>query len=408
MATLERELGLFGATVYGVGLILGAGIYAILGAAAGVAGESVVLSFVLAAVIASLTGLSYAELASLYPRGEGDYIYVRAAFGSKRLSELTALLRILVGVVSAAAVALAFAGYLSAFLPGLPTVAVAVGLVVVTAGVNYWGIQTSARLNVLFTAIEVVGLLVIVAVGAGAWGTVDPLDAPSGGVGTVQAAFLVFFAYVGFGSLVNIAEETTDATRRIPQAILLAVGTTTVLYVAVALSAVAVVDWQTLGASASPLAVVAERGWGSAAGGFLAVIALFSTTNTVLILQVSTSRMLYGVSKAEHRSFPTTFSRVHPKRHTPHYAVFLVGVVTVAFSLLGDIGTVAGLANLVLLVVFVLVNGALLALRYREPDRERGFRAPGNVGRLSLTAVGGLVTSLGFIGFYAARMGGLL
>jgi APA family basic amino acid/polyamine antiporter len=176
----------------------------------------------------------------------------------------------------------------------------------------------------------------------------------------------------------------------------------------VALSAVAVVDWQTLGASASPLAVVAERGWGSAAGGFLAVIALFSTTNTVLILQVSTSRMLYGVSKAEHRSFPTTFSRVHPKRHTPHYAVFLVGVVTVAFSLLGDIGTVAGLANLVLLVVFVLVNGALLALRYREPDRERGFRAPGNVGRLSLTAVGGLVTSLGFIGFYAARMGGLL
>lgn len=408
MATLDRELDLFGATVYGVGLILGAGIYAILGEATGVAGESVVLSFVLAAVIAALTGLSYAELASLYPRGEGDYIYVRAAFGSKRLSELTAVLRMLVGVVSAAAVALAFAGYLSSFLPGLPTVAVAIGLVVLTGAVNYWGIETSARLNVVFTAVEVLGLLVIVAVGLGNWGTVDPLDAPGGGVGTVQAAFLVFFAYVGFGSLVNIAEETRDATRRIPQAIILAIVTTTVLYVAVALSAVAVVDWQTLGASASPLAVVAERGWGTAAGGLLAVIALFSTTNTVLILQVSTSRMLYGVSKAEHRSFPTTFSRVHPTRHTPHYAVFLVGVVTVGFSLLGDVGMVAGLANLVLLVVFVLVNGALLALRYREPDRERGFRAPGNVGRLSLTAVGGVLTSLGFIAFYGARMAGLL
>lgn len=408
MAELERELGLFGATVYGVGLILGAGIYAILGEATGVAGESVVLSFLLAAVIAALTGLSYAELASLYPRGEGDYIYVRAAFGNKRLSEVTALLRILVGVVAAAAVALAFAGYLSSFLPGLPTVAVAVGLVVATAAVNYWGIETSARLNVLFTAVEVLGLLVVVAVGIQTWGTVDPVDAPRGGSGTVQAAFLVFFAYVGFGSLVNIAEETRDATRRIPQAILLSIGITTVLYVAVALSAVAVVDWQTLGTSPSPLALVAGRGWGPAAGGILAVIALFSTTNTVLILQISTSRMLYGVSKAEYHSFPAVFSRVHPDRRTPHYAVSLVGVVTVGFSLVGDVGAVAGLANLVLLVVFVLINGALLVLRYREPDRERGFRAPGNVGRLSLTAVGGVLTSLGFIGFYVAGMTGVL
>ncbi|MFC7135403.1 MULTISPECIES: APC family permease [Salinibaculum] len=408
MAELKQELGLFGATVYGVGLILGAGIYAIIGEAAGIAGESVVLSFALAAVIATLTGLSYAELASLYPRGEGDYIYVRAAFGNKRLSELTALLRVLVGVVSAAAVALAFAGYLSSFLPGLPTVVVAIGLVVATAAVNYWGIETSARLNVLFTAVEVVGLLVIVAIGMQTWGTVDTLDAPRGSVGTVQAAFLVFFAYIGFGSLVNIAEETRDATTRIPQAILLSIGITTVLYIAVALSAVGVVDSQTLGASASPLALVAERGWGSTAGSLLAVIALFSTTNTVLILQISTSRMLYGVSKAEYHSFPRVFSRIHPDRRTPHYAVVLVGVVTVGFSLLGDVGVVAGLANLVLLVVFVLINGALLALRYREPERERGFRAPGNVGRLSLTAVGGVLTSLGFVAFSLAQLVGVL
>ena len=408
MAELKRELSLFGATVYGVGLILGAGIYAIIGEAAGIAGESVVLSFVLAAVIATLTGLSYAELASLYPRGEGDYIYVRAAFGSKRLSELTALLRILVGVVSAAAVALAFAGYLSAFLPGVPTVGVAIGLVVLTAAVNYWGIETSARLNVLFTAVEVLGLVVIIAIGIQTWGTVEPLDVPRGSAGTVQAAFLVFFAYIGFGSLVNIAEETRDATTRIPQAILLSIGITTVLYIAVALSAVGVVDSQTLGASASPLALVAEVGWGGTAGSLLAVIALFSTTNTVLILQISTSRMLYGVSKAEYHSFPTVFSRIHPDRRTPHYAVVLVGAVTVGFSLLGDVGVVAGLANLVLLVVFVLINAALLALRYREPDRERGFRAPGNVGRLSLTAVGGVVTSLGFVAFSLAQLVGVL
>lgn len=408
MADLDRELGLFGATVYGVGLILGAGIYAILGEAAGVAGESVVLSFLIAAIIATLTGLSYAELASLYPQAEGDYIYVRAAFGSKRLSELTAFLRILVGVVSAAAVVLAFAGYLTTFIQGIPTVAVAIGLVGAMAGINYWGIETSARLNVLFTAVEVLGLLLIVAIGWTTWGSVDPTNAPSGGLGTIQAAFLVFFAYVGFGSLVNIAEETKDATTRIPQAILLSIGITTVLYVVVALSAVGVVNWQALGASASPLALVAHQGWGSMAGSVLAVIALFSTTNTVLIIQISTSRMLYGVSKAEHRSFPTVFSEVHSDHQTPHYAVGLIAVLTIGFSLLGDVGMVAGLSNLFLLLVFTLINAALLALRYREPDRERGFRTPGNIGRISLTAVGGVLSSLGFLGFYLARMAGVL
>ena len=124
MATLRRELGLTEAVVYGVGLILGAGIYAILGEAAGVTGGSVVVSFLLAAVVASLTGLSYAELASLFPNAEGDYIYVREAFGRKVVSDLTAVGRLLMGVISSAAVALAFAGYLSRFLD-VPSVLVA-------------------------------------------------------------------------------------------------------------------------------------------------------------------------------------------------------------------------------------------------------------------------------------------
>jgi len=390
--TLERELGFFEATVYGVGLILGAGIYAVIGAAAGLAGGSVVLSFLLAAVVATLTGLSYAELASMFPRGEGDYIYVREAFGSKRLSEVVALLRILVGVVSAAAVALAFAGYLTTFAR-VPATPVAVAVVVVASAVNYWGIEQSARVNVVFTALEVLGLVVVVAAGWGRWGTVDVLAAPNGVDGVVGAAFLVFFAYVGFGSLVTVAEETRDATREIPRAIVASIAVTTALYLVVAVSTVAVLDYRTLGASDAPLADVVAAALGPTAGGALAVIALFSTANTVLILLVSTSRMLYGVSKAEHRSFPTLFSRVHPRRRTPHYAVALAGVVTAAFTVVGDVGAVASVANLFLLVVFVLVNAALLRLRVTRPDADRGFTAPLSVGRVSLTAAAGLLAS---------------
>jgi APA family basic amino acid/polyamine antiporter len=399
MPELRRELGLLEAVVYGVGLILGAGIYAILGEATGVTGDSIVISFLLAALIASLTGLSYAELASLFPKAEGDYIYVREAFDRELVSDATALGRLLMGVISSAAVALAFSGYLSSFVD-VPSIPIAVLVVLVMTGVNYWGIELSTKINVLFTVIEVAGLVIIIWIAGGSWGNADVLQTSNGAFGVVHAGFLIFFAYLGFGSIVNLSEETEDATVTIPRAILLSIGITTLLYVLVGLSAVSLVDWRVLGRSASPLAEVARVGWGPFGATVLGAIALFSTVNTVLILQISTSRLFYGVSKSEYHVFPEVFSRVHPTRQTPHYAVVLVGLVTIPFIFLGDIGIVAGLANLMLLLVFVLVNAALLKLRYSRPDVERGFRAPINVGRLSITAVAGLLSSLGLIIFY--------
>lgn len=397
--TLSRELGLVEVVVYGVGLILGAGIYAILGEAAGAAGDSLPVSFLLAAVIALFTGLSYAELASRYPKGEGDYVYVREAFHDKRLAEVVAFLRVFVGVVSSAAVALAFSGYLSGFAD-VPVISTAIGLVFVASVVNFWGISTSAKLNVVFTLAEVAGLAFVIWIGRGSWGEVEALGFPTGFTGVMGAAFLVFFAYVGFGSIVNVAEETEDPTRTIPRAILLSIGITTLLYLLVAVSAVAVVDWQTLGESASPLALVARAGAGQLSGSVVGAIALASTANTVLILLVSTSRLLYGVSKSEYRSFPTVFSRVHSGRRTPHYAIVLVSVATVPFVLLGDLGQVAAISNAALLVVFVVVNAALLKLRYDEPESKEGFTAPLTVGRLSTTALCGAVTSTGLLFFY--------
>jgi APA family basic amino acid/polyamine antiporter len=401
-AELRRELGLVTATVYGVGLILGAGIYAILGEAVGITGESIGLSFVLAAVIASFTGLSYAELCSRFPKEEADYIYVLEAFDRKRLSEFTAIGRVFVGVISAAAVALAFGGYLDAVVD-VPAVPTAVALVVAMAAVNYLGIDLSAKLNVLFTTVEVAGLLAVIWIGGGDVASVDWLQLPRGGIGVLHAAFLVFFAYLGFGSIVNISEETRDATVTIPRAILFSIGITTVLYVLVGLAAVGVVDWRTLGGSDSPLALVARTGVGPWAATAIAGVALFSTTNTVLILQISTSRLVYGVSKEEYGSLPTAFSRIHPERRTPYLAVALVGAITLPFVVIGDIGAVAGLANAVLLVVFTMINAALLRLRWTGRPHD-GFRAPLNVGRVSLTALAGLLSSVGLLAFYLLRI----
>lgn len=402
MAELDRSIGLLEASVYGVGLILGAGIYAILGEAVAETGESIIVSFGLAAGVATFTGLSYAELASRYPKGEGEYLYAWAAFENKRLSEATAVFRVLTGIIAAAAVALAFGQYLAAFVQ-VSVVFVAVGVLVVMSAINFWGIQTSARVNLLFTAIEVAGLLFIIVIGVGTWEAVDVTEFEHGTVGVISATFLLFFAYTGFESLVNIAEEMETPSRTIPRAIGVSIILSTVVYVLVGFSALGLVGWETLAESQAPLATVALAGWGEEAFVVLTAIALFATSNTVLILLVSTSRIVYGISKEEYNSFPAVFARVHPDRKTPYVAVVLVALVTIPFALVGELGFVAELANLALLVVFVVVNLSLLKLRRAGDPLGTGYRAPLNVGWFSTTAFLGAATSMGLILFYLVQ-----
>ncbi|MFB6215767.1 MAG: APC family permease, partial [Candidatus Aenigmatarchaeota archaeon] len=179
---------------------------------------------------------------------------------------------------------------------------------------------------------------------------------------------------------------------------------TTALYVMVALSSVALVDWNVLGQSSSPLSLVAQTGWGPLGFTVISAIALFSTTNTVLIILISTSRILYGASKKEYGSFPGVLSRIHPKRKTPHFSILLVLVLSALFVLLGDIGVVASLTNLFLLVVFILVNLSVIKTRYRDIDRKGSFRAPINIGRFPLTALAGVLTCLGLVVFYIVQL----
>ncbi|MFP4045687.1 MAG: APC family permease [Candidatus Aenigmatarchaeota archaeon] len=399
MPELKKTLNLWQVCFYGVGLILGAGIYAVIGEAAGLTGGSLPFAFLAAALIASLTGLSYAELSSLYPKAEGDYIYVKSAFENKILSDTAALFRIFVGVVSAAAVALAFGGYLASFVE-LPIIAIAIGLILIMTAINYYGIDFSSKVNIIFTIIEMAGLVMIIWIGLGSWPSAEVMSFPHGMTGLLESSFLIFFAYIGFESIVNLAEETEDASNKIPQAVIISIVITTVLYVLVAISSIALVDWQILGQSTSPLAKVALEGWGAQAFTLISGIALFSTTNTVLIILISTSRILYGVSKEKYHTFPEFFSKVDPRTNTPYISVIFICILTCLFTLIDDVGIVAGLSNLFLLMVFIMVNASLIKLRYKKPDSDRGFKAPGNIGNFSVTALLGLITCFGFVVFY--------
>jgi APA family basic amino acid/polyamine antiporter len=359
---LKREVGLLGAFAYGVGIIVGAGVYALIGRAAGHAGNSVWMSFILAAVVASFTGLSYAELSSMFQESGAEYVYVEKAFGKKFLAFIVGWLVLLSGVVSSSAVALGFAGYLFPYVRAPETV-LAVMLIAALSLVNLRGIQESVRVNIVLTLTEVLGLVLIVLLGIGYYGSVNYFDAPFGARGIVSSAALVFFAFIGFEALVKIGEETRDPKRTIPRALMLSLVISTILYAMVALSVVSILPYDRLAFSESPLADVAMKAGGQQAYLALSVIALFATANTVLIILIATSRILYGMARDLSQSL---LSRIHERTGTPYMAVLFTMIGSVVFVLIGDIELVANVTNFATFLVFLAVNLALIVLRRRE------------------------------------------
>ncbi len=387
---LSRSLGLTEITLSGIGIILGAGIYALIGTAAARAGNAVWLSFVISALVAFFTALSYMELSSMMPDVGAEYEYTARAVG-RRMAMVIGWLIIFSGILGAATVSLGFAGYLGGLLP-IAVFPAAVLLIAVLCGILLLGVKESAWVAVVFTLIEVGGLLLIIAAGIPCLGRVDYFEMPLGLSGVVTAAALVFFAYQGFEEMVKFSEETRRPERTVPLALITALAVSTVLYIFVCISAVSVVGWEALAASSAPFATVASAAWGADASLLLSVIALFATANTVLMMMFASSRISFGMARAG--SLPGLLSRVHPGRHTPWTAILLVGGGALFFMFTGDIAFVANIANFTLFVTFVVVNLSVIILRYREPDRPRPFSIPGRLGNFPVFPLLGLLSCI--------------
>ncbi|HXV67012.1 MAG TPA: amino acid permease [Nitrosopumilaceae archaeon] len=389
MSELKRHMGLFHLTMYGVGLILGAGIYVLIGEAAGLAGDAVWISVLLGAIVAIFAGLSYAEISSVFPKAAAEYTFVKNSFKSNFLGFIIGWLTSITSIITASVVALGFGGYLAEFI-SLPIVISAILLIGGLSFINFYGIRESAWTNIIFTIIEAAGLVIIIYVGF-TFATPEPVEyfeSPTGISGIVIAFVLLFFAFVGFEDMANVAEEVKRPSRTIPKAILISVVITGVIYVLVSLAVVRVVNWQDLGASAAPLATVAERAFGSGGHVLLSSIALFATTNTVLITLIAGSRMLYGMSKDN--SLPKILSKVHFKTKTPWIAVVGIMLASMAFAFIGDIVLVANIAVFAIVITFGMVNLAVIVLRYTESEIERPFKVPLNIGRFPLLPLAGL------------------
>jgi len=383
MSELKRHMGLFHLTMYGVGLILGAGIYVLIGEATGFAGNSVWISFLLGTIVAMFAGLSYAELTALFPKAAAEYTFVKHAFKNNFLAFIIGWLTAITSMITAATVSLGFGGYLAQFV-NLPITISAILLIVGLSIVNFIGIKESAWANTIFAIITAGGLVLIIFLGM-TYETTEPIDyfeMPNGSIGIILAFVLIFFAFIGFEDMANVAEEVKKPKKTLPRAIVLTVIITGIIYLLVSLSVVRVVNWEELGQSAAPLAAVAERSLGIGGSITLSAIALFATASTVLITLVAGSRILYGMAKS--KSLPLSLCKIHSKTKTPWIAVIGILITSMAFALIGDIVIVANITVFAVVITFATINLSVIVLRYTEPKLERSFRVPVNIGRFPL------------------------
>ncbi len=388
---LKKTLGAVPLTFYGIGMILGAGVYSVVGAAAGRAGESLWLSFALSAVVALFTGLSYAEMATMHPNAGAEYAYLGKAFPRRRLIAFAVGLMVAsLGAATAATVALSFSGYLKSFID-VPEGLVAVALLGVATAISVAGIKESSWVNILFTLVEASGLVLVIYVavtGGDSFGKAM-LSTPTAGI--LPGAALIFFYYLGFENIANLSEESKNPGRDIPRAILISLGVTTALYVLVALAVVALLPPGELAASDSPLAAAVASvspGTANALGG----IALFATANTALIAIVAASRVLFSMARAG--DLPEKLSSVLAERGSPWLSALAIFGLASTFLLLGRVEAVASVASFGALVAFMAVHAAVIALRYRAPSEKRPFRVPLSVKKCPVFPVVGLCLTL--------------
>ncbi|WP_188715805.1 APC family permease [Agrococcus terreus] len=381
-----------------VGDTLGAGIYTLVGTMAGDVGGAIWLPLILALVLALLTAGTYAELITKYPHAGGAARFAERAFKTPYVTFLIGFLMLSSGITTSAALANAFAGdYFQALLPDISPIPVTLVFIALLIVVNLRGVRESLIANVGATLIEMTGLIIIIAVAAivigGGGGEPERLTTFAEGVppltGAFAATITAFFSFLGFEAAANMAEEVKNPSRSYPRALFGAIITAAVVYLLIAIGAAIVVPTEQLATSEGPLLEVIQASGLAFPSWLFAIIALVAIGNGALLFMVMASRATYGLAEA--KLLPRAFGAVLSKRRTPWVAILVVGIVTMAMSFIGDVGTLADTTVLLLVLVFISANVSVLVLK-KDQVAHKHFTAPRIVSVLALIASVALLT----------------
>lgn len=371
---LRRAITLPMVTLYGLGTIIGAGVFVLIGEVAGISGPYTPLAFLVASLIAAFTALSYAELSSRFPKSAGEAIYLEQAFHRRRLSTGTGIAGIMIGTVSAATITNGSVGYIRMFVD-LPAWMIVTLLVSTMALLAAWGIRESVGVAAFTTGVTICGLIAVIAINAGHLMTLPerlpemiPPDIEAWSL-ILFGAFVAFYAFIGFEDMINVAEEVRQPGRNMPRSIILALLISSALYLLVSLTAVLALPVESLAASKAPLAELVGEDW-PVTRSLIGVISILAITDGILIQLIKSSRILYGMSDQEF--IHPLFASVHPGRKTPLVATFTVAVAVLVLALAFPLLTLARFTSLLTLVVFAAINFALWWLKRRPATGGRG------------------------------------
>lgn len=373
---LVRSLTLTHSVLYGLGVTIGAGIYVLVGLAAGRSGMHAPLAFMGAALVMAFSAASFAELGTRMPVSASEAAYVQAAFRLDWLSLCVGLLVVTTATISAATISVGSAGYVAVFLP-IPAPWIIAGVVLAMGVVACLATVHSVTFAGVMTLIEVGGLVLIIVAGLGHGTDVVtrlPEIWPSAGdttawVGIAGTALIAVFAFIGFEHLVNVAEEMKEPSRTLPRALFLTLGLTALIYGVVVWIAVTAVPPEELARSSAPLALVFERLTGLPLV-TMSAIAVVATLNGIIVHMIMIARVIYGL--ADQGSLPKALTRLNPVTHTPLLAT-AIGVGAILMLALAV--PLAGLADLTArftLVIFTVVNLALIRIKSRNEAPQLG------------------------------------
>jgi len=398
--TLSRDLSLFTITMIGVGGMIGAGIFVLTGIAAGVAGPALVLVFLLNGIVTSLTAMSYAELGSAFPEAGGGYLWVKEGLGGAQ-GFLAGWMSWVAHVAAGSLYALAFGRFASELwtMAGLPTLGFSVAhmtlafMTLIIVGftiLNYLGASETGTVGniVTITKVGILGIFVLFGLLAmlrtDVWVSRFTTEfLPNGPLSIFVAMGLTFIAFEGYEIIAQSGEEAIDPKRNIPRAIFGAIAAAVTIYLLVSITAIGATVapegmkvYEYLGEKKEVAVIEAAQQvfpWG--VGGLILLFSgLVSTMSALNATTYSSSRVSFAMGR-DH-NMPALFARIHARRHIPHWAVVFSGglMILMAWSL--PIEDVAAAADIMFLLLFLQVNVAVMALRLKMPDLERGFRIP--------------------------------
>jgi APA family basic amino acid/polyamine antiporter len=370
---LKRTLNLLDASSIGIGAIIGAGIFVVLGIAIGYAGPSVIISIIVAGIVASFTAFSFAELGSAIPKEGGAYAFAFELI-SPSAGFIVGCLWLFAQIVAGAAISLGFANYFVTIFPILPVKTVAVIAALSLSGLNILGIKQSATVNnaLVMVKIAILGLFI----GFGIF-QIHPQNfsqsSPNGVAGILQGAGFIFFAYLGFGRISTLGEEVKNPQKTLPLSVLIALTVSIILYILTGLTATGLQDYRILAQSGSPIAVAAQATGNFALVAAVSLGALIATVSVLLTNLIGLSRVAFAM--ARNGQLPQSIAKMSSKFGTPYLSILGMGVILTTLAYALDLKEAAAITSFSILCTHLTVNVSAMRLRKKMPQA-KGFKAP--------------------------------